>query len=126
MLAKTITYNDLEGNEKTDTFYFNLNKGDLIKMNLYAIDGDDTQGMAEKLQAIIAAKKGREIIDRFEEIIKMAYGVKGADGIQFIKNDAVWEAFYYSDAYSELLSEIVMDAGKASEFINAVLPAKVG
>ena len=34
MLKKTITYTDYDGRERTEDFYFNLNKAELTEMEL--------------------------------------------------------------------------------------------
>lgn len=134
MLKKMITYTDFDGVERTEPFYFNLTKAELLRMEVNeskisgaTIDGDlsnvtETGGLEDKLRGIIAGGSGRKIIALFEEIITMSYGERTEDGRSFIKNDDIRERFVGTEAYSELLFELTTDANSASDFINAILP----
>lgn len=116
MLKKEITYEDLDGNPVTDTFYFNISKAELAKMEL-SQDG----GLMVYLQSIVAKQDGKMIIEAFEDIIKKAYGVRSDDNRTFIKNEVVWEKFFCSDAYSVLFYELVTNATAASEFVQGII-----
>lgn len=39
MLKKTISYTDYDGNERTEDFYFNLSKAEIIEMELGTAGG---------------------------------------------------------------------------------------
>lgn len=117
MLKKTITYQDLDGNPITEDFWFHLSMAEVSKMEL-GTEG----GFAEKLQALIKAANGKEIIEQFEAIILGAYGERSADNKSFIKNPQVREAFSQTDAYSVLFMELVADPGAATEFVKGILP----
>lgn len=118
MLKKTIKYSDLDGNPIEEDFYFHLNMAEISKMEL-GTDG----GLAAKLQKLAKAANGREIIDQFEAVIMGAYGVRSEDNKRFIKTKEVKDAFYESDAYSELFMELISGADKAAEFVKGILPA---
>lgn len=118
MLKKTITYTDCNGNERTEDFYFNLTKAEVLKMEM-GVSG----GMAEKIKKIIAAQDQPTIIRVFEDIILMAYGEKSDDGKHFIKSKELSTAFMQTEAYSNLFMELATDADAAAKFINGILPA---
>lgn len=118
MIKKTITYNDYNGVERTEDFYFNLNKAELMKMEM-AIKG----GMAEMIQRIVAAQDAPAIIEVFEDLIKRSYGVKTPDGRGFVKRASDLEEFMATEAYSNLFMELATDADKAAEFVNGIVPA---
>lgn len=118
MIKKTITYHDYNGVERTEDFYFNLNKAELMKMEM-AIKG----GMAEMIQRIVAAQDAPAIIEVFEDLIKRSYGVKTPDGRGFLKKAEDLEAFMSTEAYSILFMELATDADKAAEFVNGIVPA---
>lgn len=120
MLKKTITYTDYNGTERTENHYFNLSKAELTEMEL-----STTGGFAEMIQNIIDAQDGPAIMKIFKDIILKAYGEKSPDGKRFIKSDELSTAFSQTEAYSELFMELVTDAEKASEFINAIIPADI-
>ena len=56
MLKKTITYTDYNGVERTEDFYFNLTRAELMEMHL-TTDG----GMDDKINGIIKAKSQKEL-----------------------------------------------------------------
>lgn len=118
MLKKTITYPDCNGVERTEDFYFNLNKAELMKMEM-SIKG----GMTEMINRIVAAQDAPAIIEVFEDLIKKSYGVKTPDGRGFVKKAEDLEAFMATEAYSILFMELATDADKAAEFVNGIVPA---
>lgn len=118
MLKKTITYTDYNGLERTEDFYFNLSKAEIMEMEM-----STTGGFAEMLQKIVAAQDAPAIIKVFKDITLKAYGEKSADGKRFIKNDELREAFSQTEAYSQLFMELATDADAASNFIKAIIPA---
>lgn len=123
MFKKAITYTDYDGNERTETFFFNLNKAELIEFN-YFVDG----GMEQFLQRIVKNEDTKGMIDLFKELIRRSYGEKSEDGLRFIKvrdGHNLSDDFMQTEAYSELFVEITSDEKKASEFINGVIPQKM-
>ena len=56
MLKKTITYTDYNGVERTEDFYFNLTRAELMEMHL-TTDG----GMDDKINGIVKAKSQKEL-----------------------------------------------------------------
>ena len=118
MIKKTITYNDYNGVERTEDFHFNLNKAELMKMEM-----GTKGGMAEMIQRIVAAQDAPAIIAVFEDLIQRSYGVKTPDGRGFIKRASDLEEFMATEAYSILFMELATDADKAAEFVNGIVPA---
>lgn len=118
MIVKQITYTDYNGKEQTEEFCFNISRADLIKFDLA------NDGLEKKLQKIIAAENNKEIMNVFEEIISMSVGKKSDDGKRFIKNDELRDDFMQSEAYSELLLELMGDPTglAATAFVNGLVP----
>lgn len=117
MLKKNIKYVDYDGNERTEDFYFNLNKAEVIELQLGTVGG-----LTKTLEKIVQEKDTSRIIEYFKTIILKAYGEKSADGRRFIKSQELRDAFEQTEAYSELFVELARDAKMAAEFINGVLP----
>lgn len=117
MIKKTITYTDYNGEERTEDFYFNLSKAEIMEMEL-SIDG----GYVEMVNKIVAAKDVPALVKLFKEIIFKAYGKKSADGKRFEKSEKLSTEFSQTEAYSELYMELVMDDEKAAEFMNGIIP----
>jgi hypothetical protein len=117
MLKKNIKYVDYDGNDRAEDFYFNLNKAEVIELQLGTVGG-----LTKTLEKIVQEKDTSRIIEYFKTIILKAYGEKSADGRRFIKSQELRDAFEQTEAYSELFMELASDAKMAAEFINGVLP----
>ena len=120
MIKKTITYTDYNDVKRTEDFYFNLSKAELTEMQLSKKGGLDVY-----LRRIIKSDDTPEIMALFKEIICKSYGEKSDDGKRFIKNEEMINDFLQSEAYSELLIEIMTDGKAASDFINGLMPKDV-
>lgn len=120
MLKKTITFTDYNDEERTEDHYFNLTKAELAMM-----EASKLGGLKNYLEKIVQAKDTVSIMETFKTIIHQAYGKKSDDGRRFIKSDEVSTEFEQTEAYSELIMEILSDPDKASEFINGILPKEV-
>lgn len=118
MIAKTMTFTDYNGNSRTETFYFNLNKAEITKMEM-SVKG----GLAESIKRIVDAQDTPAIIAVFEDLIQKSYGVKTPDGRGFIKRKEDLEAFMATEAYSDLFMELATNSDEAAKFINGIIPA---
>lgn len=118
MLKKTITYEDYNGVERTEDFYFNLSKAELMEMEM-SISG----GLAEMIQKVVNAQDAPAIIKIFKDLVLRAYGEKSPDGKRFIKNDEIALGFSQTEAYSQLFMELATDADEAAKFVNGIVPA---
>ena len=118
MLRKNISYTDFNGNKTAEDVYFNLNKAELIDLEVMA-----DKPMSQILEEIGKTPNARDVIGLFKLFIDRAYGIKTADGRHFIKNDDILSDFKSSEVYSELLWKIVSDAKFAVEFIEGLVPA---
>ena len=120
MLKKIITYTDYNGVERTEPFYFNLSKAELMEMELGV-----TGGMTEMLNKIINAKDGPSIMKTFKEMIMKSYGVKSDDGKRLIKSEELSIAFTQTEAYSVLFMELITDDKAAADFVNGIIPNEI-
>ena len=118
MLRKNISYTDFNGNKTAEDVYFNLNKAELIDLEVMA-----DKPMSQILEEIGKTPNARDVIGLFKLFIDRAYGIKTADGRHFIKNDDILSDFKSSEVYSELLWKIISDAKFAVEFIEGLVPA---
>ena len=118
MLAKPITYTDYNGVERTETFYFNLSQAELIDMQLGGKDGL----YSNKLQKMIDNHDAAAIVGTIKEFVLQSYGEKTDDGKRFIKSPEISEAFMQTEAYSQLITELLSDDAKSSEFILGIMP----
>ena len=117
MFKKTITYTDYNGVERTETFYFNITTNELIRLEV-GRDG----GFEAYLKKIIDAKDAPEIMEAFNSLIMLSYGVKSDDGRRFIKSMELSEEFSQTPAYDALFLELCTNNKKAAEFVNGIMP----
>lgn len=119
MLKKTITYNDYNGTERTEDFYFNLTEAEAMEMEM-----STTGGLTETIRKIVAAQDAPAIIKIFKELLLKAYGEKSPDGKRFIKSEEISTAFSQTEAYSQFFMELATNAEAAAEFVNGITPKK--
>ena len=117
MLKLTKTFTDYDGNVRTEDFYFNLSKAEVMKMEM-----GETGGLEKLLRKIIAEQDNVKIMEYFDDIISRSYGVKSPDGREFVKSPELTKKFKETEAYSDLFMELCIDAKKAADFVNQVLP----
>lgn len=120
MHKETITYTDYNDVERTEDFYFNLNKAELLDLETGV-----TGGYTAMIKKIIATQDTPTLMDIFRKLILMAYGEKSADGREFIKNEELRTSFKQTEAYSELYVKLATDDAAASKFIEGIIPAKL-
>ena len=118
MLKKTITYTDYNGIERTEDFYFNLTKAEIMEMEL-----STSGGLTEVVKRVVAAQDSPAIIKIFKDLILKAYGEKSLDGKRFIKSEEISQGFKETEAYSILFMELATDSDAASKFMNGIIPA---
>ena len=121
MIKKTVTYEDFDGNERTEDYYFNLTKAELTEMEL-SLNG----GLSQLLDKVVKENDGSKIIEYFKKLVLQSYGKKSLDGRQFIKNDQIREEFESTQAYSDIFMELATDAEKAAAFVNGIMPKGMG
>jgi len=118
MLKKTIKFTDYNGNERSEDFYFNLTKAEVMEMEM-----STAGGLAEMIQKVVNAQDTVAIIKIFKDLILKAYGEKSADGKRFIKSETLSTEFSQTEAYSVLFMELATDAKAAAAFVNGIVPA---
>lgn len=118
MIKKTIKYTNYNGVECTEDFYFNLSRAELIQMEF-----GTKEGFTKKIEKISKSEDSSQIFNMFSDIVLKAYGKKSEDGTYFRKSEQLSEEFSQSEAYSELLVELMSDENKASDFVKGLINA---
>lgn len=117
MIKWPITYTDYNGDTHTEEFYFNLNKAEVMEMNLNA-----NGAYAEYLKRIIEQRDGKQIASTFKNLILNSYGEKSADGRRFVKSEEMSREFEQTEAFSELYMQLASDPDVAAKFMEGILP----
>ena len=120
MIKKNITYTDYNGVTRTEPFYFNLSKSELMEMEFGTVGG-----FTDMVQKVVATQDLPSLIKIFKDFVLKSYGIKSDDGRRFEKSEELATAFSQTEAYTTLFMELATDSKAASEFINGVVPAEV-
>lgn len=117
MFKITETYTDYDGNERTEDFYFNLNKAELMEMELSTDGGLET--MIKELQSTM---DGKRIVAVFKDLVLKSYGKKSPNGRNFVKSPEISKDFSETEAYSQIFMRLATDAEYAAKFVNGIVP----
>lgn len=120
MLKKQITYTGYDGNAKTDTLYFHLNKFEWLELETYT-----KGGLIENLGHAIETGNAKKTIDILKKIILRAYGEKNAETGAFEKSDDISIRFSKTDAFSELFYELAYNEEASKTFFLGLIPPEV-
>lgn len=120
MLAKPITYKDpFSGENVTETFYFNITTAEMLD-----IEARYNGSIMSAIKRVLNSRNLESIIEIFKYLIGKAYGERPLNTNKFVKSKEATDAFLSSDAYSELMFELLEDKEAASEFFTHVFPEK--
>lgn len=122
MIKQTVQYTDFNDKNQTEVLYFNISKSELMDhLNLR----DDLEKIQESLEGPerdLKMEEIQEILNLVKRIMRLAYGRRSADGLNFRKNDEIWDDFYSSAAYDSFIMSLFENPEKAFEFLVAVMP----
>lgn len=119
MIKQTITYNDYNGMERTEDFYFNLTEVELMNMNLEHVN------LQDKMRALVNAKDMQAIMKLITKIIYQSHGVKSDDGKHFRKSDEISTSFMQSPAYTVLFMDMLKGKIDPVKFIKGIVPSDI-
>lgn len=120
MYKKTVTYTDYFGKERTEDFYFNFTKAELMDLEMTTVPSGK---LSDYLSLIVENKDLNTMLSLFKELVIKAYGVRSEDGRRFIKNDELRTEFMETEAYSEIFYELATNSDAAAAFVNGVVPS---
>lgn len=130
MLKKTVTYEDFDGNTRTEDLYFNLTQTEATEFALELPDrvtssiteNDTDEQIATKFVEQIG---GKGVFEFIKKLVLKSYGVKSLDGRRFIKKPELAEEFSQTLAYDQFIMDLMQNEEAAAEFVNAVIPASL-
>lgn len=121
MYKKTITYTDYNNVERTEDFWFNFSKAEIMEMEM-SVDG----GMSALMKKVASTQDAPSLVKIFKDLVLDAYGERSADGRRFMKHDdngrRLSDNFKETEAYSVLFMELAFDDKAAAEFMNGIIP----
>ena len=120
MLTKEITYTDWDGNERKETWYFNLSDAELTEWEL-----SESGGLTNYITRISETQDVPKLIALYKEVILRTVGKKDADGRRFRKSEDITKEFTETGAYSELYMELATKPDAGAAFINGLISDKL-
>jgi hypothetical protein len=128
MLKRSISFHDLDGDLRTQDFYFNLSMPEVTELEV-----DMPGGMSGYWIRMVENKDAKNMVRSFKELIAMAYGERADDGVTFLKEDPITgrplgRKFLQTDAYTTLFLELLGPQATDMDFVNflkAVLPQEL-
>ncbi len=117
MHKRNIKFKDFDDNDCVETHWFHLSKTDLVRMDVKYEDG-----LKQMLEKVVAAQNKEELLDLFEKIVLLSYGIRHEGSNRFEKTEDLRVAFSQTLAYDSLLMELASDDKVASEFVIGIFP----
>ena len=117
MIKRSYKFVDYNDTDREETYYFDLRDDEIVKLEL-----GTKGGLSEKIKRLTAAQDIPEIIKVFEDVVKMSYGEKSADGREFIKDPVLTKSFMQTRGYSMLFMDFITKENFASDFFNELVP----
>jgi hypothetical protein len=117
MLKHPIKYTDFNDEEQTEEFYFNINKTEILDLEV-----EHKEGLEQWVKNVVAAKDQKVLWNEIKRVVLLAYGEKSPDGKRFIKTPQIAEEFAQTAAFDALMWSFVSDADAAATFMQSVMP----
>jgi len=118
MLKKTITFEDFNGQSITEDFFFHLSKTDLVELEM-----SHQGGLDKWIKRVSETEDNAAIYAEFKKLILSAYGKPGPSGRGFIKTQELRDDFMSTNAFSDLIIELLTDENLAAAFVAGIIPA---
>lgn len=119
MISKTIKYEDFDGNQREEDFFFNLNQAELAELQL-----ETAGGLVKYAERIAKQQDGASMFKLFTNLILKSYGEKSDDGKYFRKSEDISNNFKSTNAYDVLL-ESFDDEKVFLDFFLGIVPKKL-
>lgn len=119
MYRKRVKYKDYLGQDREEIFDFNLSDSEIMEL-----EADYEGSITEMIAKLSKKNEHADVIKIMKKIVLMSYGVISEDGRRFIKNDEVRDAFYQTEAYSTIFTELATNDVKAAEFFERIISNK--
>lgn len=120
MFRKEFEFTDYNGNQKKATYWFSLEKDEMLKREL-----GNYGGLEHTMQRLIKEERPDKVIDMLEDIVLSAVGEISPDGESFYKNAEIRERFRQTKVCHDLLFSLMSDENALREFILGAIPAEI-
>lgn len=126
MIKQTITYKDLDGNEKSEDYWFQLTEADFTRKAMTS----GGEAYLERLRELAALTeetvmgRGQDLMDTFETILFDSVGRREDD--MFVKDPALTKRFRFTGAYDTFFMQLITSPDSGASFFKNVFPQDLG
>lgn len=120
MFSREFTFKDYNGNEKKATYWFSLEKDEMLKREL-----GNYGGLEHTMKKLLKEERPDKVLDLLEDIVLSAVGEVSPDGESFYKNEQIRERFRQTKVCHDLLFELMSDENALQKFIMGAIPAEL-
>lgn len=111
MLKETIKFEDFDGVQREQIFYFNLTQIEILELEARH-EGD----LSAKIRRIGETGDAEKVMHMFKDVLAKAYGVRTPEG-GFRKSQELFDEFATTEAYSELVMGFLTQPGRMAQFV---------
>lgn len=119
MYKITKKFENFDGVEQSEDFFFNMTESELIG-RASSNHGD----FITLMKKVFREKDQGKLLELFEELVLMAYGVKSADGKHFYKSEEIKNDLKSHAAFSDIYIALATNQAEATAFIKGIMPKK--
>lgn len=119
MITKSVKYEAPNGATVVKDFTFHLNKAEIAELQ-FREDGSTFDDVIIKISQ--DETNIRAVLDIIKEIVLASIGRLSDDGARFIKDEKAVNDLIQTDAYSELLFDLISSPETVAEFVKGLLP----
>lgn len=120
MFSKEFTFTDYNGKEKKATYWFSLERDEMLKMEL-----GNYGGLEHTMKRLMKEERPDKVIDMLEDIVLSAVGEISPDGESFYKSDEIKNKFRQTKVCHDLLFDLMSDENALRNFILGAIPAEI-
>lgn len=120
MIKQTVTYENLDGKEVTETIYFHISKSEMIRYVANDIVNPDELIKVANMET--SPEQKTQLFNIFEQFIGISYGMKSENGNRFIKDEEATKAFMTSPVYDAFMDKLLSSEKVAADFVVGLFP----
>ena len=117
MTSYKVTYEDYNGNQRTEKHYFNLTRTELTML-----DARYGGSLKRTIARLSMTENANELMNILMDVFKTAYGRMDDDGVHFRKSEQIWDDFASTPAVDKLFMQIMSSDETSAEFMRGILP----
>lgn len=120
MFSREFEFTDFRGNKKKATYWFSLEKDEMLRMEL-----GNSGGLENTMKRLMKEERPDKVLDILEGIVLSAVGEISPNGESFYKSEKISQDFKQTKVCHDLLFELMSNEEALRNFILGAIPAEV-